>query len=567
MLRRLAWPLLGLILLTGGLLGCQQAPSTPQQGATKPAATTAAPTAAAPAQASPQAAAKTDTSGAPKTAAAPTAAARTEPKGKVSYAFHTALSPAWLDPQENPALITPYVFQYAIHDALVKHLPGQPFAASLAESYEIAPDFKSATFKLRDGVKFHDGTPVTSEDAKFTFENYRGANSKILKEKTASVETPDARTINFTFTEPFLDFLVLYGSAASGAGWVVPKNYYQQVGPDGFKNNPIGAGPFKFVRQTAGQEIEFEAVADYWRKAPHAKTLVIRGVPEDSTRVAQLQAGEIDAMNLVPGQLLDTVRNDPNLRLAPVAGSSFWMEMTGWEKPDSSFHDKRVRQAVSLALDRQALSDAESGGLSQPLGNWIPPQWPAAIEAPVFPHDPARARQLLAEAGFPNGFEVSQLTPLPPYFSLAERIITQLREVGIRVNRLNQMERGAFSEAVTQGPEGLPGMVLNISGNPGDAAGRIRAFVVCNGSSSRTCVPEIDQKFQQYESSANPDERERLIAEIQQQVLDDYIFIPVYRLAFIGGLGPRVTNEWDQVFGAIPQYSHLGPYEDIQLRE
>ena len=168
-----------------------------------------------------------------------------------------------------------------MHDALVKHLPGKPYSPSLAESYEIPPDFKSATFQAaRQGIKFHDGSPVTPEDVKFTFENYRGANAKILHEKTDRIEMPDDRTVKFIFKEPFVDFLMLYGSPASGAGWIVPKAYYEKVGKDAFKQAPIGAGPYRFVKQTAGTELELEAFTEYWRKPPSVKTLVFKGVPE-----------------------------------------------------------------------------------------------------------------------------------------------------------------------------------------------------------------------------------------------------------------------------------------------
>ena len=146
---------------------------------------------------------------------------------------------------------------------MIKHLPGQPLAPSLAESYEIAPDFKSATFKLRPGIKFHNGDPVTPEDVKFTYENYRGVWAKLFKDKLDRIESPDPRTVRFLFKEPFVDFLVLYGSPASGAGWIVPAKYYQQVGPDGFKKAPIGAGPYKLVRQSADTEFAFEAVPEY----------------------------------------------------------------------------------------------------------------------------------------------------------------------------------------------------------------------------------------------------------------------------------------------------------------
>src|SRR6185436_7571608 len=180
------------------------------------------------------------------------------------------------------------------------------------------------------------------EDVKFTFEKYRGANASILKEKTEKIETPDDRTIKFTFKEPFLDFLTLYGSPASGAGWIVPKAYYEQVGPNGFKQKPIGAGPFRFVKQQAGSEIEFEAFADYWGTVPSVKTLVMRAVPEASARVALLQTGEADGTNLIPGELVDAVRRDPKRRLVPVKSGPGWLELTSYDRPDSPLKDLRV---------------------------------------------------------------------------------------------------------------------------------------------------------------------------------------------------------------------------------
>ncbi|HEX2172401.1 MAG TPA: ABC transporter substrate-binding protein, partial [Dehalococcoidia bacterium] len=264
---------------------------------------------------------------------------------------------------------------------------------------------------------------------------------------------------------------------------------------------------------------------------------------------------------------IDTVRNDPQLKLVPTQASTFWLEFPGHEKPESPFNKKQVREAVSLAIDRQALSDAESAGYSQPANNWIPNDWPGAIKGPDPKYDPARAKQLLAEAGYPDGFDVEQLTPLPPYNSLAERVIGQLREVGIRT-KLNVMERAAFATKLTEGREAIPGMILNISGLPGDAASRIRTFATCNGPSTRICYPDdIDKKMQAYDASVNPQERERLITEMQQFINDNHLFVPVYRLAFFIAVGPRVLNEPTEVIANIPQYIYLGPYEDFMVKD
>ena len=189
--------------------------------------------------------------------------------------------------------------------------PARPFAPSLAESYEVAPDFKSATFKLRPNIKFHDGSPVTPDDVKFTYMNYRGANAKILHDKLDRIDAPDDRTVKFFFKEPFVDFMMIYGSPSSGAGWIVPKAYYEKVGKDGFKNNPIGAGPYRFVKQRAGSELELEAFTDYWRKVPSIKTLIFLGIPEVATRFAVLKTGEVDAAYAIQGDLFQTMRQDP----------------------------------------------------------------------------------------------------------------------------------------------------------------------------------------------------------------------------------------------------------------
>ena len=347
----------------------------------------------------------------------------------------------------------------------------------------------------------------------------------------------------------------------------MPQKYYQEVGPDGFKQKPICAGPYKFVKFSQGQELELEAFTDYWRKTPAIKTLVFKELTDDATRLASLQTGETDAINLVPGTLIDQVKQDPRLTLAPTLASPYFLEFVGFQNPDNPFHDRRVRQAASLALDRKSMIEAESQGLAPIVGSWIPDNWPGALKGPDPEYDPTRARQLLAEAGYPNGFDVPELTPVPPYFSWAERVIANLREVGIRVQRLNQMERGAFLQKITEGPEAFRGIIMNASGAPGDAANRIRAYATCNGSSSRVCIPEIEEKFQQYEKSTDRAERERLLNEIQQNILDEHIFPPVYRLAFVNAVGPRLANNWQGIYGAIPQYVYIGPYEDLTLKE
>jgi peptide/nickel transport system substrate-binding protein len=160
---------------------------------------------------------------------------------------------------------------------------------------------------------------VTPEDVKFSYENYRGAVGKVLKDNTAAIDIVDARTVRFRFKEPFLDFLLLYGSGnVCGAGWIVPAKYYQQVGPDAFKRKPIGAGPYKLVNQEAGNKLEFEAFDGYY-KPVHTKQFTIMAVPEAASRLAMLERGEADIAYGIPGELVEREKNNPKMMLAPGA--------------------------------------------------------------------------------------------------------------------------------------------------------------------------------------------------------------------------------------------------------
>src|SRR5881396_278591 len=210
-------------------------------------------------------------------------------KGKLTLAWHAGLASRWLDPQEHDGTATPDNFFTAIHDGLIKNQGTALFDhPALAEHFEIAKVAKSATFTLRKGIKFHNGEPVTPQDVKFSYENYRGAKADVFKKKTERVDIVDDRTVRFVFKEPFLDFAILFGTAnVAGPAWVVPEKYYKQVGPDGFKQKPIGAGPYKLLHLEPGVKIEMEAFDGYYRPV-NVKQLVMTAVPEASTRVGVL---------------------------------------------------------------------------------------------------------------------------------------------------------------------------------------------------------------------------------------------------------------------------------------
>src|SRR5499433_2849516 len=161
--------------------------------------------------------------------------AQATPTGEVVIAWHVTIAPTWFDPSSAPPQITPFGTIYAIHDALVRPMPNQKMGNSLAESWTESPDGLTYEFKLRRGLKFHNGDPVTSEDVKFSYERYQGAGSKELQAHVRSVEIVDPLVIRFHLKEPWPDFMTFYGTTATAAGIVIPKKYFEQVGNDGFQ--------------------------------------------------------------------------------------------------------------------------------------------------------------------------------------------------------------------------------------------------------------------------------------------------------------------------------------------
>jgi len=178
--------------------------------------------------------------------ALPTSAPRAAdpaPSGRAVMAWHVTIAPSWFDPSTAPPQITPFGMLYAIHDALVRPYPGQKMGPSLAESWEESEDGLTYTFKLRPGLKFHNGDPVTTEDVKFSFERYQGTAAQTLKDHVSEVEIVDPLVVRFHLNAPWPDFMAFYGTTATAAGIIVPGKYLTEVGEDGFKRHPIGAGP------------------------------------------------------------------------------------------------------------------------------------------------------------------------------------------------------------------------------------------------------------------------------------------------------------------------------------
>ena len=481
------------------------------------------------------------------------------PAGQIIFANTVTLAPTWFDPAETPGVITPFLMLYALHDALVKPMPGNAWAPSLAESWTASKDGLTYEFVLRKGVKFHNGDALSAEDVKFSFERYKGGGATTLKARVAAVEIVDPQRIRFRLKQPWPDFMTFYGTPATSAAWIVPKKYVERVGDDGFKKAPVGAGPYRFVSFNPGIELVVEAYDGFWRKTPAVKRLVFKSVPDESTRLVMLKRGETDIAYGLRGPDAEEVRRTLGLTLKPILPTvGQWLVFTEQWDPKSPWADRRVRLAANLAIDRKGFSDAEYLGYGRPAPSIIPRDFEFYWPAPPYPHDPARAKRLLAEAGYPKGFDAVEVATDIVFAPEAEAAINGLGAIGIRA-RLRPLERAAFYKADQD--KQFKYLVRVGSGAAGNAATRIEAFVISGGIRSYGGYPDIDALFRDQAVEVDSKRRESLLHKIQQLMYERAMFAPIVEQAALTGIGPRLAD-----VPTITGHPFISPYEDLRLK-
>ncbi|HEY7202690.1 MAG TPA: ABC transporter substrate-binding protein, partial [Methylomirabilota bacterium] len=401
----------------------------------------------------------------------------------------------------------------------------------------------------------------TADDVKFTFERYKGSGAKLLKDRVKEVQVVAPNRVRFVLKEPWPDFMAFYGTSATGASWIVPKKYIERVGEDAYKKAPVGAGPYKFASFTPGIELTVDAFPDYWRKAPQVKRLVMRSIPDESTRAAAVKTGEVDLAYLFGGPIAQDLQRTPGIRVvAPLLYGVYWLDFLDQWDPKSPWHDRRVRQAASLAIDRNAINQAEMLGLGKPAGAFVPPEFDFALKMEPPAYDPKRAKQLMVEAGFPNGFDAGDLTPLPPYTSLGEAVGSYLQAIGIRT-QVRTMERATFMTNWRE--KKVRGLLIGATGAAGNAAARLEPFFTKSGIYAYGTRPEIDDLFLRQGNEPDRNKREATLHQIQKIVADQVLAAPIFQQAFLWGVGGRVEQP---TAGLIQGYPYVGPAEDLKLK-
>lgn len=431
-------------VVSGGLLAaCQQAsaPTPAKPAETKPAAPAqsapAAPAASKPVETKPAGAAKPAES---------KPAASAAPSGTLTIA--QGVEPDTLDGQQTASAAV-YGITLSMSDTLLTRDKTGKLQPGLATSYKSIDD-KTWEVKLREGVTFHNGEPFTGEAVKYSFGRVLDPALKSVHASAlsvlAGVEVVDPHTVRIMTKAPDPS---LPGRLSMQYGQMLPPKYAAEVGPEGFAKKPIGAGPFKFVSWVKDDAVTLEAVPGHWRQ-PRAKTVIFKPVPEGAARVAGIKTGAVDLATAIPPIDFESIKNgERTTGIEVTSNRSYLMNLDTINF--EPFKDKRVRQALNYAVDVESIIKNTLNGYGRAIATSVVPEafaYDASIKP--YPHDPDKAKALLAEAGYANGFEVGLDTTdgrYPQDKEIATVLAGQLEKVGIRV-KVQTFEWGSFYQGV-----------------------------------------------------------------------------------------------------------------------
>lgn len=482
-----------------------------------------------------------------------------KPEGVLKQAIHWSISADWLDPATAGFSIFAYLPLYLFHDSLVKAMAEGFYTPSLAESWTISPDAKVYEFRLRRGVKFHNGDAMTAEDVVFSFWRYKAAQAKMIHGRTEKVEAVNPYLVRIRFKDSFPDFLEYLIAGGSSLSWVAPKNYIEKVGEAAYRKSPVGCGPYKFVEHVPGVKLVGEAFEQYWRKVPNIRRMEFYMVPEPATRLAMVKRGEADIATLMQGVVYEEVKKSPSLRLlTPLSPTRHIIYFTTQWDPKSPWSDQRVRLAASLAIDRQTLADVQSPG-GTPAGTIAMDGDPMAMNLPPHPYDPARAKKLLSEAGYPNGLHGGKFYPFESgYWPMGEQIANYWKAVGISVDTV-LLDRPALS-ALREGRK-MGGNVFVESAIAPTIGGRLSWLL---GGGAYGSYPDIQKLWEEYNKSTDPKIRKDLIGQVQKLVYEKVTWIPLVTVTSPAAFGPRVKGN---PYRVQPMLYFTAPFEDVELEK
>jgi peptide/nickel transport system substrate-binding protein len=432
-----------------------------------------------------------------------------------------------------------------IFNLLDRAKPGETgVEPDLATSWSVSPDGLIWTFKLRQGVTFHDGTPWNAEAAKFNFDRMADPKNPyhavkgfdfdywndFMGPSFKEARVVDPYTLQLILSQP--NAPLLYNLSIIAFEFNSPASF-QKYGGDGVGQHPVGTGPFRFVDWVRDDHVTLEANPNFFRKGlPKAQRLIMRVIKDNAARFLALKAGEINAMEAPNTEDVKVAQADSTMKL--VFRPPF---NTGWLRfnmNDAMFKDKRIREAVAMAINRKAIVDALYGGYGVVAGQHMPPTMWGRANVPPIPYDPAKAKQLLSEAGYPNGFSFDfwYIPVSRPYFpngkEIGTAVASDLAKIGIQA-RLQTEDWATYlkdSRASNKFPMYMIGWIGD-NGDPDDWLGFFFPKYDANSAYYSYNNPAVFDLLSKARATVSQTQRAQMYAQVESMVMADYRDIPL----------------------------------------
>ena len=443
------------------------------------------------------------------------------------------LEPPHLDPTSAAAGAIDSVLYANVYEGLTRFAPDGSIVPGLAESWDISEDGLTYTFHLRDGVTFHDGSSFEAADVVFALDRARAEDStnaqKALFEGIGSVEAPDERTLVVTLKAP--DGQFLFNMAWGDAVVFAPE------GVDALQTTPDGTGPFRFEDWKQGDSITLVRNEDYWGEKPALAKVTFKFISDPTAAFAATMSGDVDAFYGYPApENLAQFEADPRFQV--LEGSTEGETILAMNNARAPFDDPRVREAVALAVDRQAIIDGAMYGYGTPIGSHFAPHSPDYMDLTgETPHDPERAKALLAEAGHPDGFETTLILPPPSYARRGGEIVAaQLRAVGIEA-RIETVEWAQWLEQVFNGHDFDLTIVSHTEPFDIGIYARPDYYFGYDSEEFREIMADLT-------AATDPAERKALIESAQRRIAEDHVNAFLFELALTSVANAKLQGLW-----------------------
>jgi peptide/nickel transport system substrate-binding protein len=452
---------------------------------------------------------------------------------KDSIVLAMALEPSpGLDPTGGAASSIAEVTLYNIYETLTKINPDGSVTPLLAEGWEVSPDLTTYTFRLRKGVKFHNGEPFNAQAVKFSFDRAGGEKSTNKDKRTfanLTTRVVDEHTVVILTKEIDPDFPFLMGQATSII--VEPKS------ADTNATRPVGTGPYRLENWVKGSSVALSKW-DGYRNAANIKLrrATFRFIADPAAQVAALLAGDVDAFPRVTPRSVPQFKGNPRFQVV-VSGSraKTILALNNGKKP---FNDVRVRRAVAMAIDRKAIIQGAGDGYGVPIGSHYPPSAPGYVDMTgVNPFDPEKAKALLREAGITTPLELTITLPPPPYSRQGGEVIaSQLSKVGINA-KLQNVEWAQWLSG-TYGNKNYD-MTIISHVEPFDLGNFAKPDYYWGYKS-----PKFDEMYSKYKSTANPKDRMKILADLQRLLAEDCVHAFLYQPQWVTVANKGVKGLW-----------------------